>query len=410
MSLYALLKLLRVFGLDRRANVGIMFGLMAMPLSITVGIGIDYGLAANARTKLQSALDAALLAGAEASSAGAGNVAAQTVAIQVFDADVENLGASATPSFSFPPGGPYQGSATYTVSQAFGALVAGSANAVVGVRAEAAASGAAPVCILLLDASASPGLTANGGANVNAANCEADVKSTGNPAATFNSGSNITTSRLCVQGVSIVNNGGTHPNLKTGCSTVSNPFVGKLPAPLSTTCSGAYANGGNFNGGTVNLTPGVYCGGFNFNGSPTVSFAPGVYVIKGGGWNVNGGTWSGAGVTFYFADSSNIQFNSGMSMTLSAPTSGTYAGILFYEADGLALSSFVFDDSVSESLSGLIYLPRRQLTFNSTSNLSSQQLTLVADTAIFNSTNWTLTPSATWSITNSGGAIIALTQ
>lgn len=410
MSLHALSKLLRVFGRDRRANVGVMFGLMALPLTISVAVGIDYGLAASARTKLQSALDAAVLAGAEASG-GSQSPAAFGVAQQIFDADVEDLGASAKASFSFSPSGAFQGSATYTVSQAFGVLVTGSTTTKVGVSAEAAPGGAATVCILLLDASASPGLMANGGTNVNAPGCEADVKSTGNPAATFNNGSNITTARLCIQGGSIVDNGGTHPNLMTGCSTASNPFVGKLPAPASTTCSGPNANGGNYNGGTVNLSPGVYCGGFNFNGAPTVKLSPGVYVIKGGGWTVDGGTWSGAGVTFYFADTSNIQFNSGMSMTLSAPTSGTYAGILFYEADGLTLSSFVFDDSVSESLSGLIYLPSRQLTFNSTSNMSSQQLTLVADTAIFNTANWTLTPSTTWSITNGGGGtMVALTR
>ena len=67
-----------------------------------------------------------------------------------------------------------------------------------------------------------------------------------------------------------------------------------------------------------------------------MNFKPGVYVIKGGGWNVNGGSWTGSGVTFYFADTSHIQFNSGISATLSAPTSGTYSGLLFYEPDGLA--------------------------------------------------------------------------
>jgi hypothetical protein len=153
----------------------------------------------------------------------------------------------------------------------------------------------------------------------------------------------------------------------------------------------------------------VYCGWFNFNGSPTVTLQPGVYVIKNGGWNVNGGKWTGTGVTFYFADTSHIQFNSGMNMTLSAPTSGTYSGILFYEPDGLSTSQFVFNDSVSESLSGLIYLPSRQLTFNSTSNMTSPNVTVIADSAIFDTLNWNVTPNAQWPVSN-GSSSVHLTQ
>ena len=407
MSFASIRKLLGAFGRHRSGNVALMFALLSVPLTMSVAVGIDYGLAANARTKLQAAVDAAVLAGAVASATKT-QTASIAVAQQLFKADVQDLGASAAASFSFNANGAFAGAATYTVNKAFGAFTGGP-TMTIGVSAQATPGGGA-VCILLLDASASPGLLANSGANVNAANCEADVKSTGNPAATFDSGSNITTSKLCIQGANILNNGGTHPNLTTGCSTASNPFVGKLPAPASTACAGPYASGGNYNGGTVNLSPGVYCGWFNFNSAPTVHLAPGVYVIENGGWNVDGGTWTGSGVTFYFADSSKIQFNSGMSMTLSAPNSGTYAGILFYEKDGLSLSAFVFDDSVAESLNGLIYLPSRQLTFNSTSNISSQQLTLVADTAIFNSANWTLTPSTSWSVTNGVSGTAALTQ
>ena len=190
--------------------------------------------------------------------------------------------------------------------------------------------------------------------------------------------------------------------------------MGKLPAPPSTTCSGSTANGGNYNGGSVTLSPGVYCGWFNFNNAPSVTLQPGVYVIKSGGWNVDGGAWVGSGVTFYFADSSDIQFNSGMNLTLSAPSTGTYSGILIYEADGLSNSNFVFDDSVGENLSGLIYLPSRNLTFNSTSNETTPNVTVVANTAIFDQVNWSLTPNSTWPISrstsSSGGGQISLVQ
>ena len=115
---------------------------------------------------------------------------------------------------------------------------------------------------------------------------------------------------------------------------------------------------------------------------------------------------TGSGVTIYFADSSGIQFNSGMNLSLTAPTTGTYAGILIYENDSTSGSqnysaNFVFDDSLSETLSGLIYLPKRNLTFNSTSNETTPAITVVASTAIFDTVNWSLTPNTIKEITRS---------
>jgi hypothetical protein len=216
------------------------------------------------------------------------------------------------------------------------------------------------------------------------------VRSTAQPAAIFNAGSVLNFKNTCVQGMNVTRNGGQVANLSTSCVTSSDPYEGKLPRP-AVACE---RTGGNYKGGTVNLTPGVYCGWTNFNGAPRVQLAPGVYVIRDGGWNVNGGVWSGSGVTFYFADSSMIQFNSGIEASLSAPTTGLYAGILMYEADGLPKSNFTFDDSKRNALNGLIYLPSRTMTFNSGSNLTGDNVSLVVNRLILNATNWNLSASA----------------
>lgn len=388
--------------------MAVLFALSSVPLSLGIGIAIDFSHAASVRTYMQAGLDAAVLAG-EKASLTVTQSAAVTIASNVFAGEVATIGGNPTANFTFNSDGNLSGSATFSLPTSFGGLIGVSALSL-GVQATAAAGSKIPICILLLDPTASQSLLANSGTNISAPNCEIDVASTANPGAIFNSGTNISSEKLCLQSANYINNGGTEPNFSPSCATASNPFVGKLPAPVSTTCSGPYANGGNFSG-TVNLSPGVYCGWFNFNNAPTVTFQPGVYVISGGGWNVDGGTWSGSGVTFYFADTSRIQFNSGINATLSAPTVGTYAGILFYEKDGLALSPFVFDDSVGESLSGLIYLPSRNITFNSTSNETTPQVTVVADTAIFDTLNWSLSPNSIWPIGGgSGGGSIHLTQ
>ena len=225
------------------------------------------------------------------------------------------------------------------------------------------------------------------------------MASTGNPAATFNSGDNFNVSKLCVAGTQILNNNGPMSALKTGCTVASDPFAGNLPAVTVGSCT---VNSQNYSG-NVTLSPGVYCGNFNFNGTGTVTFLSGLFVIKGANWNMNSGwTMNGAGVSFYFADTSYMQINSGVVANLTAPTSGTYANILMFEPTGLANSSFSINGQAGHSFQGLIYLPSRNITFNSMSNVTSEALTIVLNTVILNTLDWNL-KSSVLSIPAAGG-------
>jgi hypothetical protein len=58
-----------------------------------------------------------------------------------------------------------------------------------------------------------------------------------------------------------------------------------------------------------------------------------------------------------------------------------------YEKEGLSRSQFVLNDSRGFEADGLIYLPSRNTTFNSASNLSSRNFTLVVNTLILDDTN-----------------------
>jgi hypothetical protein len=91
--------------------------------------------------------------------------------------------------------------------------------------------------------------------------------------------------------------------------------------------------GGN---STVTLQPGVYNGGININGSANVTLAPGIYYLNGGGFNVGGAAKvSGTGVLLYNAAKTSldqINVNGAGSLTLSAATTGAYAGITIFQA------------------------------------------------------------------------------
>jgi hypothetical protein len=66
-----------------------------------------------------------------------------------------------------------------------------------------------------------------------------------------------------------------------------------------------------------------------------------------------------------------------------------------FEPNGLGTSSFTMDGSSSgHLLQGLIYLPSRDITFNSTANVSSDGMTLVVNELILDSVNWSINPDA----------------
>lgn len=112
-------------------------------------------------------------------------------------------------------------------------------------------------------------------------------------------------------------------------------------------------------GGIVVLSPGVYCGGILIGGNASVELEPGVYVLRDGPLYVTeNARLYGRNVGFYFkGDSATLYFDAQTSISLTAPATGTLAGLLFYE-DPLAkngrLFSILSDDA--RELTGTIYL------------------------------------------------------
>lgn len=347
---------------------------------------MDFSRSLRLKSEMQLALDAAVLAAARVA-----DDEQKSRAEIVFR---ENLGTTEVkvqgPNLKQSPTGELTGSATAKLDTTF-ASVLGIKYFELGVEAKVATRTSANPCILVLDPAASQSLLVNSGASIDAPDCEVHVKSTASPATIFNASSSLDTSRICIEGADIIDNGGKHPNTELKCKTASDPFAGTIPPPSTAACTISNAN---YSGAKVILNPGVYCGWINFNAGVDVEFNPGIYVIKDGGWNANGGKWTGKNVAFYFADQSKIQFNSAVEATLTPPSSGPYEGIIIFEADGLPRSPFVVDDSKGFELEGLIYLPSRDTIFNGGSNMTNKTLTMVVNTLILDETNWHLKSAA----------------
>lgn len=120
------------------------------------------------------------------------------------------------------------------------------------------------------------------------------------------------------------------------------------------------------------LQPGVYQGGIHITNLASVVMEPGVYIMQGGGFVIDSAaTTVGLGVMVYNTTSEGyaagpISVTSAGKVTLTAPTSGTYQGINFFQdrsltnpvslsGEGLAaITGVVYAASAPATLTGVL--------------------------------------------------------
>jgi Flp pilus assembly protein TadG len=165
--------------------------------------------------------------------------------------------------------------------------------------------------------------------------------------------------------------------------------------------------------GTFTFNSGTYCGGISIGPGANVTFSPGVYTLTGSGLTVTiGANVSGTGVSFYnsnynsagqqvsgYANDGGINFLCSSctlgTVNLSAPTSGAYEGVLFFQNPyNTAPSTIVGSAAFNNTLTGVSYLPSAAVTyafdFDPTSGYNGYN-GIVADT---------ITYGLTWNGTN----------
>ena len=129
------------------------------------------------------------------------------------------------------------------------------------------------------------------------------------------------------------------------------------------------ASGPCLNDNRPTLSPGNYCNGIQLNSDTTLQ--PGVYVVSGGDFRINGSSiTSGSGVTIYMRGASRVRINGAATVQLSAPTSGPYAGVLFYGDRSSLGGSNLFNGSAASGLTGALYFPSQGVDYQG--NFSGQ--------------------------------------
>lgn len=366
--------------------------MMALALPVVVGMlamGVETGLWFAERRGLQSAADAAALSGAF--EVQAGRTTSVTTAAKT-DAALNSFSVAegSTITVNYPPlSGSYVGdtrsvevTVTRKQSLLFSALFMSSLT--VSARAVARASQPGDYCIIALDRAQSSALDLNGSTDITLSGCGIFANSSDEKALTISGSAKLIADFIEVVGGYDVSGAATMSvgSATTGARTIRDPYRHQqFPTAASSCESGKFKN-------TETISPGTYCE-FNFNAGANVTLEPGVYVIDGGDFLVNGGAQlQGTGVTIVLtgsgSDWAEADIRGGAIVDLSAPTSGTYSGmVLMQDRDAPATVKNKMNGGSTTSFTGVVYFPNQELEFTGGNDTGSGCTHIVANLVTF---------------------------
>jgi hypothetical protein len=240
----------------------------------------------------------------------------------------------------------------------------------ISVTAKAGIMTTTPTCLLVTKPSGTS-VTLTGSSSIQASGCAIQVNSTGSTAITLQGSAKIDGKTVCGPGGASLQSGTSVSPAETTCTKPIPDSLADLSPPSNVNSACQYNNfqitntnvatyndnSGNPhtvspNGsGQIVMNPGVYCGGINMSGgsgSSNVFFNSGIYIIRNGPLQAGGNcTATGTGVGFWLTGAgSAVNFGGQTNMSITAPTSGSMAGIAIYQDQSEATGT------VSEQLSG----------------------------------------------------------
>jgi parallel beta-helix repeat protein len=204
--------------------------------------------------------------------------------------------------------------------------------------------------VYVLNSTAAGALSVSGNASIQVAGLVV-VDSSSTSALTASGNATVRAASIQVAGgVQKTANATLSPAPHTGSSAVPDPLA-RLPIPC-VSFSGTPPSVSLSGSSSRMISPGVYSQ-ISVSGNASLTLLPGVYVLDGGNFSVTGNaTVSGSCVLLYFAGSNyptaggsfgSIALSGNGSINLTAAATGTYAGILVFQAR---------DDTRALSLSG----------------------------------------------------------
>lgn len=377
--------------LEKGGNVMILTAFSILAIAGGAGIATDTIQWTLWQREMQRAADSAALAAALVNAQGGS--AGATVTTELARYNLANLTSQVTVA---PTGQPTGVKVALTTSRplAFSGIFLRTPPT---VRAEAIAAAVSfgDYCVRSLESTTATGITMQGSATVSLG-CGMHTNSQGAPAVVAGGSSTVAASPVsAVGGLTGSSNYATGTVLQPYSlrqldpyASLANPVV---PSPCAAKLSVGNNNGNNGNINTQ-VDPGCYRG-IDIQGH--VTFKPGTYIVDG---NFDIGAQanvSGSGVTFILTSNQaasnpysigELKINGGATVNLTAQTSGTYAGLLFYQdrrASDSGGNANIINGTSSSVYQGAIYMPSQEVTFNGTTGMTTTCFFLVSRRVTF---------------------------
>jgi hypothetical protein len=371
---------LRRFAAERRGNIAILTALSAPVLVGFAGYGAETGFWYFRQTDIQAAADISAYNAAMTLRGGASHDVVVSTATTDAGTNGWRSGQGSITVHTPPTSGPNQNTSSVEVlltenEQRYFTALFFNGTVPVTSRAVGTYLNAGNACMVGLNRSASNTVQFWGNADANFTACNIVSDSSSSTAFTVGGSANVTVPCADVVGGDQVTNGlvltqcGTvttgAPYVPDPYRTVPSPTVGACTAPTPPT-----------------LNPGTYCGGLTLQGTETLN--SGVYVISGGTLKINAGAdITGVGVTFFLTNGATLDINGNATLHLTAPTSGDYAGLVFYGDRTQATAINKINGNSASTITGAVYFPSQQVQFLGNFSGTNGCLQVVADTIYY---------------------------
>ncbi|MDX8471886.1 TadE/TadG family type IV pilus assembly protein [Mesorhizobium dulcispinae] len=363
-------------------NVAIIFAL-TLPIVVGgAGLGVETSYWYYSSLKLQATADASAYAGALEKIAGSDTAAITTAATQ--SATDNGLGTGTIVVHTPPTSGPNTANKAVEVilnqnlDRMFTSIFSQS-KVPEQARAVALITDGAYACIQARNLTASQAVSISGNTSLKQIGCVINANSNASDAIKVQGSATLQTDCLvAVGGISL----STTPTMV--CKA---PITHALPAAdpyadLPTPAASSQCEKVNGSKTSQTLQAGTYCNGMDLKGN--VALTSGTYVVQGD-FKINAGAVVTCaapctGVTIFMAGSNTVSMNGNATVTLSAPTSGTYSGVLFYGDRTGTNASNTFNGTADSLLTGAIYFPKQQVSYLGNFSGTGGCTQVVADT------------------------------
>jgi len=372
--------MLRCFLANTSGQFGIALTLMLVPLAAGVGLAVDYGNMARERSNLQSALDAATIEMATNLMKGLGDADLAERGLVMLKAnlntetsltDIERVRLVSHGLAQHPDGRMHLSTSAeldylHMLPRPYFLSDAEATTLNVSSRVTAATGDLA--CVYALNHTAPRAFQSGGNTTVEMDGCVIASNSSADDAVYVGGSGELAVE--CIQSSGGIEAGS---GLTTNC-TMNREHAWRSPDPFEKLAEPlAPILLSNPKNKDTQLQPGRYS---NLRLQNDIHLLPGLYYIEGA--LTIQGTITGSGVTFFMKDG-GIRTNGSAALSVSAPTSGEHAGMLFWSARDNT-SEHRFNGNGATDLDGVLYFPAGDLTFNGNHGTQATCLRIVADT------------------------------